>query len=251
MSLKTIKFFTSALVSTAIIMVPLAAQAGGYSKAPSYGKTSAPGCKSKPPVSYHPVPNINVYNKNINLNKNININKNINDNKNININKNINDNKNININKNIVIDKGNSDSDAIALAAAIASASANSSSSATVNIQGGANAFAGAGAAGFGFGQGIGVSSGIPESPGPYAGGDIGNIAVDFDQVAHERGQCVYQDSTVVKAIHAVCIAADGHEFPASHMVPNTWIESSYEGEIARCIPGAHLKVVIEKDATE
>jgi hypothetical protein len=53
------------------------------------------------------------------------------------------------------------------------------------------------------------------------------------------------QEATVVKSIHAICVAADGREFPASHMVPATFIDASYEGEIARCIPGAHLKLVI------
>ncbi|HEY5348010.1 MAG TPA: hypothetical protein VIJ72_07450, partial [Rhizomicrobium sp.] len=89
-------------------------------------------------------------------------------------------------------------------------------------------------------------TSGIPESPGPFAGGDIGSIAVSAaEETVHAHHECVFQESTIVKAIHAVCIAADGHEFPASHMVGQTWIESAYEGEIARCIPGAHLKVVV------
>jgi hypothetical protein len=51
-------------------------------------------------------------------------------------------------------------------------------------------------------------------------------------------------EASVVKAIHAVCVA-NGQEFPASHMTRDTWIESAYEGEVARCIPGARLKVVI------
>jgi len=28
-------------------------------------------------------------------------------------------------------------------------------------------------------------------------------------------------------------------------MIGDTWIDSGYEGEVARCIPGSHLKVVI------
>jgi hypothetical protein len=48
-----------------------------------------------------------------------------------------------------------------------------------------------------------------------------------------------------VKAIHATCVAADRHEFPASHMVADTWINSGYEGEVARCLPGSTLKVVV------
>ncbi|HTT82238.1 MAG TPA: hypothetical protein VMF67_02030, partial [Rhizomicrobium sp.] len=56
---------------------------------------------------------------------------------------------------------------------------------------------------------------------------------------------CEAQEATVVKAIHAVCVAATGEEFPASHMLKDSWVESSYEGEVARCIAGSVLKVVI------
>jgi hypothetical protein len=62
---------------------------------------------------------------------------------------------------------------------------------------------------------------------------------------AGASASCEMQEATVVKAIHAACIAPDGREFPASHMVPDTWLDSSYEGEIARCIPGAYVKVVV------
>jgi len=48
-----------------------------------------------------------------------------------------------------------------------------------------------------------------------------------------------------VKAIHAICVSADGHEFPASHMIPDTWINSGTDGEIARCLPGSVLKVMV------
>ncbi len=48
-----------------------------------------------------------------------------------------------------------------------------------------------------------------------------------------------------MKAIHAICVSADGHEFPASHMIGDTWINSGYEGEIARCLPGSVLKVMV------
>jgi hypothetical protein len=58
-------------------------------------------------------------------------------------------------------------------------------------------------------------------------------------------GQCHFVDATVVKAIHAVCVSADGHQFPASHMLGETWINSGYEGEVARCLPGSTLKVLI------
>ena len=40
-------------------------------------------------------------------------------------------------------------------------------------------------------------------------------------------------------------MSAEGREFPASHMLPETWIDTSYEGEVARCIAGSTVKVVI------
>src|SRR5438477_1722319 len=52
------------------------------------------------------------------------------------------------------------------------------------------------------------------------------------------------QEATIVKSVHAVCIA-EGREFAASHMIRDTWIDSGFEGELARCIPGAHLKIVV------
>jgi hypothetical protein len=58
-------------------------------------------------------------------------------------------------------------------------------------------------------------------------------------------GRCRIAVTTVVKAIHAICVSADGHEFPASHMTQDTWINSGYEGEIARCPPGPVLKVMV------
>jgi len=49
----------------------------------------------------------------------------------------------------------------------------------------------------------------------------------------------------VIKAIHAICVSDDRHEFPASHMMGDTWINAGYEGEIARCLPGSSLKVTV------
>ena len=63
--------------------------------------------------------------------------------------------------------------------------------------------------------------------------------------VAEAGGQCHFADTTADKAIHAICVSADGHQFPASHMTPDTWINSGYEGEIARCLPGSVLKVMV------
>ncbi|MGN6514814.1 MAG: hypothetical protein ACTHLR_03125 [Rhizomicrobium sp.] len=160
--------------------------------------------------------NINA-NKNVNFNNNININKNINVNNNVNINKNVNDNKNISINKNIVIVKnGGGNAEAAAFAAALAQAQ--SSSQANVNVSSGS------------YSESVSINQG-----GGYVGGAI---AVQAQQTCHMT------EASVVKAIHAVCIA-EGHEFPASHMTRDTWIDSAYEGEVARCIPGARLKVTI------
>lgn len=196
--------------------------------------------------------NLNVQ-TNIDINKPVTINKNIDSSKNINITNNIDNSKyidaskNIDINKTIIINKGgghggstsNSQADAVATASAIAAAmaSASSSSSAVVNFNGSAGAF-------------IGSSSYVMESPTIFGGGDLGSLSVEAASapvVATAPSQCTFQDTTVVKAIHAVCVAAGGHEFPASHMAPDTWINSSYEGEVARCIPGSYLKVTIGK----
>jgi hypothetical protein len=80
---------------------------------------------------------------------------------------------------------------------------------------------------------------------GSYESVTVNNHYGEGGQVSVEaQSRCEMQEATVVKAIHAVCIA-EGHEFAASHMVGETFIDSSYEGEVARCIPGAHLKVII------
>ena len=232
----------------------------GSSHTSSHGSANGPGCRPGQtgpgnisiykPVNINTNTNINVYkpvnintniniNKNIDESKNININKNIDNSKNININnnidssKNININKNVDINKSIVINKGGSEADAAALAAAIAQSSA----SASVNVYGSANAAAGS--------QSYFGGGGAPEAPTVYLGGDIGTIAIHVAVPVVAPRQCDEQDATVIKAIHALCVSADNHEFPASHMVADTWIEAGYEGEVARCIPGSHLKIVI------
>jgi hypothetical protein len=129
----------------------------------------------------------------------------------ININKNLNINKNININKVVVINKIN-----IQVAAfAQAMAEANAHAGAQVIVYGG----------------------GSYEYVNINNHSNIGAIGTS--------GHCVMQDASVVKSIHAVCVSADGREFPASHMTADTWIESAYEGEIARCIAGSRLKITI------
>jgi hypothetical protein len=136
-------------------------------------------------------------------------------NKNININKNLNLNKNINVNKVVVINKINVQ--AAAFAQALATANANAGAAAQVIVYGG----------------------GSYEFVNVNNSGSVGALAVA------SGGHCEMQEASVVKSIHAVCISADGREFPASHMLAETWVDASYEGEVARCIAGSHLKVTI------
>ena len=206
----------AALASVAMMLAPLSpAVAGNYGG--GYGGGSTPGC---PNMGGHGGggSSINI-NKNINIFKPVVINKNININKNIDINKNLNINKNVIINKNIVINKVN------AYAAAEATASAAASAGAAANAGAQTIVYAG--------------SYQIINYNYHGTGGAIAVAAV------HAGGACHMQEANVVKSIHAVCVSFEGREYAASHMVGDTWIDSSYEGEIARCIPGSHLKVVI------
>jgi hypothetical protein len=263
-------YLTSILTSVALLVAPMAAQAGGMSRIGTYGgnkgmQPGGPNCKPgfnggnrqvniyKPtniqnnisvykPVTinknvnvYKPVTiekNINVY-KPITINKNVEINKSIDITKNIDNSKYIDNSKNININKSIVINKGGGEAEALAVAAAFAQASASANASAQVNVYGSANAMSG--------GVSYASSGSYVEAPPSYAGGDLGNISVQAPQ------QCVWRDATVVKAVRALCVSADGREFPAAHMSGDTWINGAYEGELARCLPGSVLKVVMGK----
>ena len=253
---RSLNLLTSALAGAAIIVSPLAAEAGGMSRIGTYGGISKPApvstCGPGPSRPSRPVTinnninvykrtsidnNINVYkpvtiNKTIDNSKTINVTNNIDNSKNIDITKNIDNSKtidnskNISINKSIVINKGGDNISVSAEASASASASA--------------AAFAAAGA-----GAGaivIGGGGWAPEAPQAFIGGDIGTLSV----VAAPQ-QCTIEEATIVKSIHAVCVTTDHHEFPASHMLADTWISASYEGEVARCIPGAHLKINIGK----
>ena len=104
-----------------------------------------------------------------------------------------------------------------------------------------------AGNYGHGYGYGYqsapsGVANGVAQAQivgysATIANGVSGGVPVG--------GQCHFVNATVVKSIHAVCVSADGHQFPASHMTPETWINSGYEGEVARCLPGSTLRVLI------
>jgi hypothetical protein len=215
MSPRPIAFLGSALLSASLVLTPfseaLAGGMGGYGG--GYGDVhSGPHCKNMGVNIYKPV---NVF-KPVVINKNIDIFKPVIINKNIDLSKNININKNVNINKNIIINK--SSAVASAEAAAAAAAQSNSGAAANVVVYGGG---------------------------GSYESVTVNNHYGEGGQVSVEaQARCEMQEATVVKAIHAVCIA-EGHEFAASHMVGETFIDSSYEGEVARCIPGAHLKVII------
>jgi hypothetical protein len=153
----------------------------------------------------------------VTFNKPGNINKNININKSVTINKTINASKNITINKSIVINKSGGSAEAFSSAMAAASASAGSGASANIIVYGG------------NYYEDVTVNNRL--------GGQIGDIRT--------TQPCLPQEATVVKAIHAVCVAADGREFPASHMTDKTFLDAGQEGEILRCIPGARLKVTI------
>ena len=137
-------------------------------------------------------------------------NNNVNINKNWNFNQNINVNKNLNINKNIVIAKSNSISVAVSGASSAAAGYSSSGSYAETTVIN-------------------------------HGGGEVSASAEET---------CEMQEGSVVKAIHAVCVSSEGREFPASHMRPETWIDTTYEGEVARCIAGSTLKVTIG-DMTE
>jgi len=227
MSPKPWTLATSLLVSTALTLLPLfsAAEAGGLSSGShSGGSQTGAYCGNGGGVTINKPVTINksvTINKPVTINKNINIYKPVTINKTIDASKNITINKNIEINKSIVINKGGSSSaEASAWASAYASASASASASANVVVYGG------------GYNEYVTVNN---------RSGEIGAIGV----AVTPNAQCLIQEATVVKSVHAVCISAEGREFPASHMVGETWIDSGIESEVLRCIPGAHLKVTV------
>jgi hypothetical protein len=253
MTMKPVLTLSAAALASLLAVMPIdLASAGGSS---NYGTpASGPNCKTgqsgstviinKPVSIYKPVTinkavtinnNVSIYKpvtiqKNINvwnpvtINKNVDIQNNIDLQKNIDIQNNITINKNVDIQKSITINKGGS-----ASATATASAAAQSSSFSRASAF--ANANAGSGAAVYygSYSEENVIYKGV--------GGDVGSVAA--------QQACEMQEATVMKAIHAMCVADDGREFPASHMTAATFIDNSYEGEIARCIPGAHLKITI------
>lgn len=236
MSPRPLKSVSAALVTTALtVLVAGSAAAGGASSNSKANCGCIPASKSvtinKNVNIYKPVTidkNVNVY-KPVTIDKSVNIYKPVTIDKSINITKNIDASKNISINKSIVINKGGSggSAEASAWASAWAQASANASASASVTnnvvIYSGYNEY-------------ITVNNKIG------GGGEIGAAAIS---TVHAGGACEMQDATVIKAVHAVCVSPDGREFPASHMTDQTWIDSGLEGEVLRCIPGAHLKVTL------
>jgi hypothetical protein len=247
MSMRPLKIAAALLVSSALTFVQVAqacatGSTGGGKGTHSGGHTTPVSCPQSGGVTVNkpvtinksisinkPVTitkDINIY-KPVTIDKSINIDKTINIDKSVNITKNIDASKNINIDKTIIINKGGSSSaEASAWASAWASASASSSASASVGnivIYSGYNEY-------------ITVNNKIG------GGGEIGTAAIG---TVHAGGACEMQDATVIKAVHAVCVSPDGREFPASHMTEQTWIDSGFEGEVLRCIPGAHLKVVL------
>ena len=162
--------------------------------------------------------------KNVTINKPVTVTNNIDNSKTINITKNIDNSKNINIEKNVTINKkvvikkggGNSEANAFAFASAYAAAQANASATAIS----------------YGGSQYVTIVNKV--------GGNVGgSVSVNA------QNACVEQEANVVKSVHAVCVDRWGREYPASHMIPDTWIEGSYEGEIARCIPGSTVRVTV------
>jgi hypothetical protein len=226
---RPLNFIAATLLSTGLMTGPFAAalawDGGALGQKPTCGGAVKPS--GYRPVSvtkivniYKPVTiekSIDIYkpvtiNKNINVYKPVTINKNVDITKNIDASKNVTINKNIEINKSIVINKGGS-AEASAFAAAMAQAGASASSNVVV------------------------YGGGYYETVNVNNHGDIGAVRATAD--------CHIQEASVVKAIHAVCVSPEGREFPASHMTGDTWIDTALEGEILRCIPGAHLKITV------
>ena len=239
MSSRPFSFVAAALTSAALVTAPFSEALAWTNTPPPSNNWHGPGKNcgngggvtiNKPVTIYKPTTitkNIDIYKpttitKNIDIYKPVTINKDINITKNIDNSKNITINKNIDINKSIVINKGGGAGSASAEASAFAEAMAQASASASASVNNNVVMYGG------GSYEYVTVNN---------HGGDIGAV-----QAAAE---CQMQQANVVKAIHAVCVSGDGREFPASHMVGDTWLAASYEGEVMRCIPGAHLKVVI------
>lgn len=127
------------------------------------------------------------------------------------INKQININKPIRINKTIIINKGSVDAEAIARAAASAQSNAQA-----VAVASGGSAI---------------VDVAVPR------GGDFGSVQTETP--------CVEQWAILVRSIHAECVSRTGTRHPATRMRPETWIDSTMNAEIYRCLAGSYLHVKI------
>jgi hypothetical protein len=147
----------------------------------------------------------------INIHKPVRIYKPVRINNSVRINKTININKPIRISKTIIINKGGVDVEAVARAAA----SARSESSAIAYASGG---------------------SAIVDVEAPR-GGDFGSVSA--------QEPCVDQWVILVKAIHAECVSSTGTRHPATRMRPETWVDSTMNAEIYRCLAGSYLHVKI------
>ena len=155
-------------------------------------------------------------NKNFDFSRNIEINKNFDFSKNIDLSKNIHIEKNIDLSKKIIIDN-DINVEVSAAAAAFAAAGARAGAGAGAIVVGGSSTF-------------------VSVVNGGGGGGDIGTVAVEEP--------CVEQWGQVMASIHAECIDARGGVHPATRMVRETWLDSSVEQEIYRCLAGATLRVV-------
>jgi hypothetical protein len=152
------------------------------------------------------------YSNNIEINKNFDFSRHITINKSFDFSKRIDIEKNFDLSKMIIIDK---DID--------------------INIAAQAQAFAGAGArAGAMVFVGGGGSSYVNVT---QSGGGFGALTVEEP--------CIEQWAQVVSSIHAECIDARGGVHPATRMIAETWVDSSMDKEIYRCLAGSILHVTI------
>ena len=205
---RTLSFALAALAALGLAGASAPSRAGGMSSG-GHGSFCPPPHGSTININKP----VNIY-KPININNSVHINKQIWINKPVTIQHNVNIHKNIVINKPVIINKGNASAEAIAVAAAAASAQ---SSSAAIAVASG--------------------GSSVVDVQAPRGGGEFGEVAVE--------AQCVEQWAVVVKAIHAECVDVRGTSHPATRMRPETWLDSSMNAEIYRCLEGSRLHVLV------
>jgi len=154
------------------------------------------------------------YSNNVEINKNFDFSRNITINKSFDFSKHINIEKNFDLSKTIIIDK-DIDINIAAQAQAFAFAGAGANAGAMVFVGGGGSSY-------------VNVTQ---------SGGGFGALNVEEP--------CVEQWAQVVSSIHAECIDARGGVHPATRMIAETWIDSSMDKEIYRCLAGSSLRVTI------